>query len=164
MSKKIDAEKRIWSVSACSFFSSLSPCRNMILSLPSPSPSTSASPPNSNPLLPCKKKKRTYINSHIAQLWPTHRMIQIILAKVVLGQVCDIRKLHVRDILWTKNTDIHLCFLLFLLFLLLLSFFLFSYFSRSSLALHDCSIAANCFRLDTHTHRRREILLINTPS
>lgn len=39
-------------------------------------------------------------------------MIQIVLAKVVLGQIRNIRKLHVRNILGAKYTDIHLCFLL----------------------------------------------------
>jgi len=35
-------------------------------------------------------------------------MVQIVLAEVVLGQVGDVGKLHVRNILWAKEADIHI--------------------------------------------------------
>jgi len=47
-----------------------------------------------------RKKKKTYVNGHITQLRPTHRMVQVILAKVVFGQIGNIRKLHMRYITW----------------------------------------------------------------
>jgi len=34
-------------------------------------------------------------------------MVQIVLAEVVLGQVGDVGKLHVRNILWAEETNIH---------------------------------------------------------
>ena len=36
-------------------------------------------------------------------------MVQIVLAEVVLGQVGDVGKLHVRNILRAKKTNIHDC-------------------------------------------------------
>jgi hypothetical protein len=53
----------------------------------------------SNPHQPPRiTRYKTYVNSHVAQLRPTHRMIEIILAKVVLGQIRNVRKLDVRNV------------------------------------------------------------------
>lgn len=65
--------------------------------------------------MPCK----TYINSHIAQLWPTHRMIEVIFAEVVLGQIRNIGELDMWYVRRSKHTNIHLdgrteCSLLFI--------------------------------------------------
>jgi hypothetical protein len=51
--------------------------------------------------------EQTYINSNIAQLWPAHRMVQIVFAKVVLRQIRNVRKLHMRNVRRSKHTDIH---------------------------------------------------------
>lgn len=76
----------------------------------SPSKATSLhpNPPQDPPLHSTKtelskqiqnnRKKNTHINSHIAQLRPCKRMIHVILAKIILGQVCDIRLLYMWDV------------------------------------------------------------------
>lgn len=50
-------------------------------------------------------------------------MVQVVLAKVVLGQVRNVGELHVRDIIWPQHADIHFCppclFLLLALLLIL---------------------------------------------
>lgn len=53
------------------------------------------------------RREQTYINSHIAQLRPTHRMVQVVLAKVVFGQIRDIGELHVRDIRRPEHANVH---------------------------------------------------------
>lgn len=95
-------------------------------SIPNP---TSSFPSSQSPTLPNEKKKKrekkctsqqshrqtkstTHINSHIAQLRPTHRMVQIVLAKVILRQIGNIRKLDVRDIRRFEHADVHFCELL----------------------------------------------------
>jgi hypothetical protein len=40
----------------------------------------------------------TYINSNIAQLRPAHSMVQIVFAKVVLRQICDVGKLDMWNV------------------------------------------------------------------
>jgi hypothetical protein len=53
------------------------------------------------------RKGATHINSHIAQLGPAHCMVQVVFAEVVLGQIRDIRQLHVWDVVWLQHTDVH---------------------------------------------------------
>jgi hypothetical protein len=50
---------------------------------------------------------RTYINSHITQLRPAHSMVQVVLAEVILGQVRDVGKLHMRNVRRSKHTNVH---------------------------------------------------------
>jgi hypothetical protein len=46
----------------------------------------------------CARCEQTYINSNIAQLRPAHRMIQVVFAKVVLRQIRNVGKLHMRNV------------------------------------------------------------------
>lgn len=50
-----------------------------------------------------------YIDCHVAQLRPAEGMVHVIFAKVVFGQVRDVRLLDVRDIGGLKLSDIHDC-------------------------------------------------------
>jgi hypothetical protein len=49
----------------------------------------------------------THINGNIAQLRPAHGMVQVVLAKVVLGQVGDVGELHVRNVRRLEWANIH---------------------------------------------------------
>jgi hypothetical protein len=51
---------------------------------------------------------KTHINRHIAQLRPAHSMVQVVLAKIILGQVGNVGQLHVRDVGRLHYSDIHL--------------------------------------------------------
>lgn len=50
---------------------------------------------------PCNQNDKTYINGYIAQLRPAHGMIQVVLAKVVLGQIGDIGELDMGNVRWS---------------------------------------------------------------
>lgn len=47
------------------------------------------------------------IDSYIAQLGPTHRMIKVVFTKVVLREVGDVGELNMWDVRWSKHTDVH---------------------------------------------------------
>lgn len=78
--------------------------------LPLHHPSLSTQLPTSSPppVRNHPQSTKTHINSHIAQLRPAHRMVQVVLAKVVLGQIRNIRKLHVRNVAGAEEPNIHL--------------------------------------------------------
>jgi hypothetical protein len=83
-------------------FLSFPVCSSPIETLPhlsTPSTHTLSAPQN--------KSMHTHINSNIAQLRPAHRMVQVVLAKVVLGQVGDVGELHVRNVRRAEWTNIH---------------------------------------------------------
>ena len=54
-----------------------------------------------------RRNSRTYIHRHITQLRPAHGMVQVVLAKVVFGQVGDVGELDVGNVLGSKDADIH---------------------------------------------------------
>lgn len=49
----------------------------------------------------------TYINCDIAQLRPAHGMVHVVFAEVVLGQVCDVRLLDMRNVRASQDSNIH---------------------------------------------------------
>lgn len=53
------------------------------------------------------RSRQTYVYGYVAQLWPAQGMVHVVFAKVVFGQVRNVRLLDVRDIGELKYADIH---------------------------------------------------------
>lgn len=54
------------------------------------------------------EERITYIDSNIRQLWPRESMVEVVLAKVVFGQIGDVGGLDMWDVGRLEYADIHL--------------------------------------------------------